>query len=243
MAQIEARDIEYLDGTERMLGYFCTPLGDGENARPGVLVVHGAHGLDEQIVSCSRRIAALGYAVLAADLWGDRAILSEPSRIDAMIGTFAGDRSLWMGRLAAGHQALSDQPGTDPDRIGAVGYCFGGSSLLEYTRTGGTTHGIVSFHGGLDLVADDWTAAEAGSNVLICTGAEDPMAKPEDLARLQTAMTQADINWESDIYSQAKHAFTEPDDASKPPFTAYDARAERRSWDAMRLFFEDVFGN
>ncbi|EUB99189.1 dienelactone hydrolase [Rhizobium sp. CF080] len=240
MTQLQRQDIEYFHDGVRMVGAFRSPANDGRS-RPGVLVVHGAGGLNEHVIGCAERIAALGYAVLAIDLWGDRRLLTNPADIGPMLGRFAGDRGLWMGRFEAARVALASQPGVDEARIGAVGYCFGGATVLEHVRTAGRLQGVVSFHGGLDLVADDWSSAGRGTAVLICTGAEDPMAKPADLDRVQHAMTGAGIRWEADLYSHAKHAFTEPDRPGMPPFAAYDARADRRSWNAMRSFFEEVF--
>ncbi|MEF2070713.1 dienelactone hydrolase family protein [Consotaella aegiceratis] len=243
MPQVERRDVEYTHEGIRMLGVFCSSAGGAPDKRPGVFVVHGAHGLGTHTLSCAERIAALGYAVLAVDLWGDRRLLTDPSEIGPTLCRFVDDRAMWMGRLNAAHAALAAQPEVDAGRIGAVGYCFGGTSVLEFIRTGHRLAGAVSFHGGLDMVADDWSAAKAGGKALILSGADDPMAKPGDLARLQPVMTEAGIDWEVDLYSHTKHAFTEPDRPNAPPFTAYNERADRRSWQATRGFFEDVFAD
>jgi dienelactone hydrolase len=240
MPQFECRDIDYFHDGIRMVGCYCAPEMD-DAAKPGILVVHGAHGLDGQIIACAGRIAALGYAVLAVDLWGERKLLKGDAEIGPTLGRFLGDRSMWMGRLEAARQVLAAQPGVDADQLAAVGYCFGGASVLEFIRADGALRGVASIHGGLDLVADDWSRARPETRVLVCTGAEDPMAPPAILGRLQQGLTAAGIRWEVDLYGGARHAFTEPDRPDAPPFAAYDAMADRRSWNATRAFLDEIF--
>jgi dienelactone hydrolase len=114
--------------------------------------------------------------------------------------------------------------------------------VLEYVRAGGAVAGAVSFHGGLDLVSTDWARANAGASVLVLTGAQDPMAPREVVSALQDAMTAAGVDWEVAAYGGAKHAFTNPhaDKAGKPEIIAYDARADRRSWNAFTLFLDET---
>lgn len=230
MAQRLDRDLEYSFDGARMLGRLFDPVGPASGA--GMLVVHGAHGLDDHVANCAARMAELGHAVLAVDLWGERRLLTDPAEIGPMLGRFADDRALWMGRIEAARQALAAATGVN--RLGIAGYCFGGSSALEFLRTGGDVAVAVSFHAGLDTVGEDWSKATTGAVVLISTGAEDPLAKADDLARIEAGMTAAGVAWETNIYGGTKHAFTEPDRPGAPPFAAYDARADRRSWAAMR---------
>ncbi|ODT83671.1 MAG: hypothetical protein ABS76_01765 [Pelagibacterium sp. SCN 64-44] len=237
MGAVAARDLAYGYGGAEMLGRFFIPEEQGE--RPGILVLHGAHGVDGFILSRAERLAGLGHAVLAIDLWGGRELVSDPAAIGPRLGAFAGDRDMWMGRIEAARTALVAQPGVDNSRIGALGYCFGGTGVLEFARRGGAVKGVVSFHGGLDMVEDDWSG-QAGASVLICTGAADPMARQEDRVRVEAGMSAADVAWETNLYGGVKHAFTEPDHPGQPPFAGFDARAERRSWVAMREFFQDV---
>lgn len=232
MANGTGRDLEYFQGGTRMLGRLCDPVGDASGA--GLLVVHGAHGLGDHIADCAARMAGLGHAVLAVDLWGDRKLLTNPAEIGPMLDRFASDHAMWMGRLEAARMALAAATGAQ--KIGIVGYCFGGSSALEFVRSGGAVDAAVSLHGGLDNVGDDWSSATRTASVLICTGAQDPLAKPEDLSRIEAGLSQAGIGWETNLYGGAKHAFTEPDRPGSPPFAAYDARADRRSWAAMSDF-------
>ena len=243
MSKIIKRDVVYEDEGRRLFGYFCIPA-EAQEARPGILLIHDAFGIGDYIRGRAERLAALGYAVLAADVWGDGATLGDEGTIRATIGRFAGDRAMWFGRLRAGYDALVAQPGVDPTRTAAVGYCFGGASVLEFARLGGSVRGVVSFHGGLDLVGAEWSAGKTVAKVLITTGFEDPLAPQATLRKLETAMSEAGIDWEVDCYSHTRHAFTRVDAATtgRPEMVAYDERADRRSWRAMIDFLDEVLG-
>jgi dienelactone hydrolase len=192
----------------------------------------------------AERVAELGYAALAADVWGDGKQLRDESEIGPTIGRFASDRTTWMGRLHAAHHALISQNGVDASKIAFIGYCFGGASVLEYLRHScGSVRGVVSFHGGLNLVGSDWSSTPPGGKALILTGFEDPMADSTMLLDLQKGLTEADIDWEVDTYGHTKHGFTRPDSgrANRPEVIAYNQRADRRSWAAMCRFLEEIF--
>lgn len=231
MSTLVSRDLAYWAGDTEMRGYFCAP--EGTDPRPAVVVVHGAHGLTDHIIACAEKIAGAGFAVLAADLWGGRAQLGHPDEIGPMLGRMLAERGLWMARLQAACDTLAAQTEVQSDQIAMVGYCFGGASALEFLRTGGEIRAAISLHGGLDMVGEGWTPATPDAQALICTGAIDPMAKPEDLARIEAGMSDAGVIWDTHIYGGVKHAFSEPDTPGRPPFAAYDARADRRSFAAM----------
>ncbi|QYZ69577.1 dienelactone hydrolase family protein [Neotabrizicola shimadae] len=236
MHRVTSRDHSHDHGETRLVAQVFTP--DTGGPRPGLLVVHGARGLDPFILSRAQVLAEAGYTVLAADLWGGRQLLSDPAEIGAHLSAFAGDRALWIGRLAAARAALAGLPECT-GRIGALGYCFGGTSVLEMLRAGLDLAGVVSFHAGLDMAADDWSGARGGK-ALLCTGAEDPLAAPDQLARVTAAMTGAGVDWQAHVYGGVLHGFTEPDGPGRPPFARHDARADRRSWAAMMDFFAET---
>jgi dienelactone hydrolase len=237
------KEFEYSYDGARLVGHLCLPAATQAGATvPGVVLVHDAFGLGDFMKQIATRLAALGYAVLAADVWGDGAQLRDESQIGPTIGRFASDRKTWMGRLQAAQQALAAQPAVDGSRVAIMGYCFGGASALEYLRAVGGVKGAVSLHGGLDLVGPDWGAASAGGKALILTGAEDPMAAAPKLLELQQAMSAAGVDWEANVYSHTKHGFTRPDSdrANKPQVIAYRKQSERRSWAALVRFLDEV---
>lgn len=239
MTEITAEGLPYSHEDSELIGYLVREHGA---PRPGVLLIHDAFGVGEPMKAVARRIARLGYTVLLADLWGGGATPGGEEEIGPLIGSMASDRERWVGRVRAGHEALVAHADVAEAPVIAVGYCFGGSSGLEYLRLGGRVDGVVSFHGGLDLVGTDWSQAQPDAKVLVLTGAEDPMAPRDVLNTLQDGMTSAGVDWEVAVYGGAKHAFTNPDadKAGRPEVLAYDARAAHRSWNAFTLFLDEI---
>lgn len=241
MSAVVGTDIEYALGAFVMNGYLSVPA-DGAPGRPGVLIVHDAFGLDAHCIGVADRLAAMGYAAFALDLWGGRRQL-DSGTVMGPLGEVLGDRAMWMARVEAARGALVSQPGVDGARIAAIGYCLGGSTVLEFARTGGAIAGAVSFHGGLDMVGAAWDGASIGARLLVCTGAEDPLVPWATVTEFQDNVRRGDVDWELDVYARAKHSFTRPDAAarSSPDRSAYDAQADRRSWRAMAHFLAEIF--
>jgi dienelactone hydrolase len=237
VTELAAQSLHYDHEGTTLIGYL---VAEPQTERPGVLLIHDAFGVSEPMKATAQRIARLGYTVLLADLWGEGKVPAGDDEVGPLIGQLASDRELWTGRVRAGHeQLLAQEVASGP--VTAVGYCFGGSSVLEYVRVGGGVDGAVSFHGGLDLVGTDWAGANADASVLILTGAQDPMAPQAVVDALQESMSEAGLDWEVASYGAAKHAFTNPhaDRAGRPDAIAYNARADRRSWNAFTLFLEE----
>jgi dienelactone hydrolase len=248
MADLASRDIEYEYEGSRMVGYLCAPVG--AHGVPGIVLVHDAFGLNDDMVQTARRYADLGFAVFAADVWGDRTSPATESEIGPLIGGMVGNRERWMGRIAAAHETLAAQPEVDASTLVTAGYCFGASSALEYLRIGGNTRGVISIHAGLDLLEPDWAAhvtqapaRVSPARVLVCTGADDPMASAEMRAQLESALSGAGIDWEVNLYSDTKHAFTSPKAAFSPmpDVIAYNARSAARAWESTKRFLGELF--
>jgi len=239
MAMLTTRDVEYWVGTTRMIGFLAAPTA--QVAAPGVVLLHDAFGLSPDFKLLTEKFAELGYAVFAADLWGNRRTPRTGEEIGALIGGLTSDRADWMGRVVAAHEKALEQPEFS-GAIVTVGYCFGGSSALEYLRLGGQTDGIVTIHAGLDLLGAEWSARTAQSPVIVLTGADDPMATPEQWQRLKGALEAASIPWEFDLYSGARHAFSNPkaNNVGMPHVAAYQHRAATRSWARTIEFLKEV---
>lgn len=235
------RDIDYTHDGTRMSGLLLAP--EGARNLPAVVLLHDAFGLGEDMVAVAERIVGLGYAVLAADVWGERRTPTSEAEIGPLIGGMVHDRPRWLARVAAAHEAAAAQSEVDGDALATLGYCFGGASALEHVRTGGKVRGTISIHGGLDLIDFDWSAATSAARVLVCTGAEDPMATAEQRTRLQEAMTGAGVDWEVDLYSGTRHAFTSPKavHSPNPDVIAYHPRNAARAWDATARFLHELF--
>jgi len=239
VTELTAQSLRYSHEGTDLVGYLVRAPG---TPRPGVLLIHDAFGVSEPMKATAHRIAQLGYSVLLADLWGEGRTPGGEEEIGPLIGSLVSDRDLWVGRVRAGHEALLADPDVADAPVTVVGYCFGGSSALEYLRHGGGVDGVVTFHGGLDTVGEDWSQAHSAARVLVLTGAEDPMAPRDRVTALEDGLTAAGVDWEVARYGATRHAFTNPhaDKAGRPEVLAYDARADRRSWTAFTLFLEEI---
>lgn len=242
MSDLLARDVEYVHDGTRLRGRLCAPAGAA--ALPAVVLVHDAYGLSSDMMAIAERLAALGLAVLAADVWGERTVPAGPDEVGPLIGAMVRDRPRWLGRVAAAHAAAVEQPEVDGSSVALVGYCFGGSSALEYLRSGADVRGVVAVHPGLDLLDPHapWPPA-VDARVLVCTGGSDPMATAEQRTWLETGLTSAGADWELDVYGGATHAFSSlrSRHSPVPELFAYDARSAARAWRATTQLLAEVF--
>ncbi len=212
--------------------------------RPAVLVIHQWTGLTDYEKQRSRMLAELGYNVLAVDVYG-KGIRPVPPAAGQEAGKYKGNRELFRGRLLAGFEVLKADERTDTAKIAAIGYCFGGTGALELARSGAELAGVVSFHGSLDA-ADGLAAPNDGvkAKVLVCHGAIDPHVPPAQVQAFEKEMADAGVDWQLISYGGAVHSFTQKmagNDPSKG--SAYDEKADQRSWEAMKAFFAEIFGS
>jgi dienelactone hydrolase len=205
--------------------------------RPGVLVVHDAGGLSENIKEKTRRLAALGYVAFALDLFGGGKGVADPM---AAIRALASDLPRWRGLTAAGLAVLARQPQTDAARLAAIGYCFGGTTVYELARSGADVKGVVGFHSG--LAPSSGEAANIKGKVLVLIGAEDPLIPPEARLAFEQEMRAAKVDWQMNVYGNTGHSFTNPGaTAMNRPGFFYQPEADARSWAEMRRFFDEIF--
>ena len=238
--KVVGKAVEYRDGDQAFEGYLAYEDGI-HGKRPGVLVVHDWMGISAETRRRCDMLAALGYVAFAADVYGKGIRPATPQEAAALAGKYKGDRSLLRSRLILALDQLRKDPRVDVAKLAAIGYCFGGTGVLELARSGANIRGVVSFHGGLDsLHPDDGKAITC--KVLVLHGADDPFNPPADVAAFQEEMRRGGVDWQMIYYGGAVHAFTNPgagNDASKG--SAYNAKADARSWQAMRDFFNDIF--
>lgn len=210
--------------------------------RPAVLVIHQWTGLSDDEKRRSRMLAELGYNVFAADIYG-QGIRPQPPASGQEAGKYKADRTLFRARLMAALSLLKADERTDTKKVAAIGYCFGGTGVLEMARAGAEIAGVVSFHGGLDAAAGmGATPDRITPKILVLHGAADPYVPAEQVADFQKEMSDAKADWQMVFYSGAVHSFTHPkagNDVSKG--AAYDEAADRRSWVAMQAFFAEIF--
>jgi len=238
-AQLHTETVEYKQGDTTLEGYLAYDE-TVKGARPGVLVVHDWMGCDNYAKTRADQLAKLGYVAFAADIYGKGVRPKNSQEAGAQAVKYKADRPLVRARVNAALDVLKKQPKCDPKRVAAIGYCFGGTTVLELARSGADIAGIVTFHGGLETPTRD--AKNIKCKVLICHGADDPYVPAADVAALQEEFRAAGVDWQMIYYSGAVHSFTRPDagnDNSKG--AAYNERADKRSWEAMKTFFAEVF--
>jgi len=242
MTDLTRRDIAYRHGAADMRGLLVAPADAAD--LPAVVLIHDAFGLGDDMIAIAEELAARGLAVFAADVWGDRTTPTEQQQIGPLIGSMAGDRREWQTRIVAAHRTATQQPEIDGERIALLGYCFGGSSALEFLRTGGEVRGVIAIHPGLDLLEHDWSAAAAsGTQVHVAVGSRDPMATREQLLRLEDDLTAVGADWEIDVYSDTTHAFTSLRSRNSPRPDLFDhhPRNAARAWQATTRALDEMF--
>lgn len=239
-AEIVSETIEYTQDGTIMEGYLAYDSSiDG--LRPGVLVVHEWKGLNDYARMRARMLAELGYIAFACDIYGKGVRPQSISAAAEQSGKYKGNRELLRARVNAGLKVLRENKLSDDNRLAAIGYCFGGTTVLELARSGADIDGVVSFHGGLDSPDPD-----AGKNikcrVLVCHGADDPYESSEDLSAFQNEMRQGNVDWQMNFYGNAVHGFTNPEagDDHESGY-AYTESADKRSWRDMKIFFNEIF--
>jgi dienelactone hydrolase len=241
-AELVTKTVEYKQGNTVLEGFLAYDTA-GPAKKPGVLVVHDWLGVSADTRERAEMLARLGYVAFAADIYGKGVRPANAAEAGSLAGKYKGDRALLRARVTAGFQELASLPNVDPNRIAAIGYCFGGTTVLELARTGAKLAGVVSFHGGLDnpTPADD---KNIKTKLLVLHGADDPFVPEAQVKAFEDSMRAAGVDWTLVKYSGAVHAFTVKSagtDNSKG--AAYNARADRRSWKAMQDFFAEIFAS
>jgi dienelactone hydrolase len=239
---MQTRDIEYFDGPARLSGYLAMEEAAAQR-RPGVLVFHEGLGLGDFAMERARRLAKLGYVAFAADMFGDRRQAHDLEAASALIGPLRGNPPALRQRARAALATLAAAPGVDADRMAAIGFCFGGAVALELARDGADLRAVVSFHGVL-ASRNPAREGEVKAAVLVLTGADDPLAPPDQVLAFADEMRAAKVpDWQVEILGNALHGFTNPSaDGSIMRAARHDPRADRRSWASMRRLLEEVFG-
>jgi len=242
-AEVEGREVEYSADNVVMKGYLAYDKNiKGE--RPGVLVVHEWWGLNDYARKRARMLAELGYTALAVDMYGDGKQAMHPDDAGKFSSELMKNFDTAKSRFIAAMNFLKKQPSVDPERIAAIGYCFGGGIVLNMARQGINLKGVASFHGSLSAVIP----AEPGTvraKVLVLHGADDKFTTPEQINAFKQEMEKAGAGYKFISYKGAVHSFTNPEaDVYGQKFNlplAYNADADRKSWKELKKFLDMIF--
>jgi dienelactone hydrolase len=243
-ATVNGHEIDYraADGTI-LKGYLASDDGlPGQ--RPGVLVVHEWWGHNAYARKRAEMLAGLGYVALAVDMYGSGQQADHPEDAGKFAGAVRKNLPLMKERFVAALELLRAQPNVDPARIAAIGYCFGGSVVLEMARAGVDLKGVASFHGSLDG-GSTARPGQVKARVLVLNGAADTFVTAEQIEAFKKEMEAAGVNYSFISYPGARHSFTNPDaDAYAKKFNmpiGYNAEADRASWLELQGFFKEIF--
>jgi dienelactone hydrolase len=239
MTSIHTERLQYRDGETGLIGFLAYDAARTSPC-PGVLIVPEAPGINEHTERRARMLAELGYVALGVDVHGGGRFVPEMQEMMALINGWKADVSAWRRRITAALTTLRALDRVAATRVAAIGYCFGGSSVLELARSGAELRAVVSFHG--ELLSNPQAPEGIRTTVLVCNAAEDPFAPIERLQALKQELNDARVDWQIEIYGSSLHGFTNPaSDAAGMPMFGYHAPADRRSWRAATAWLEEAF--
>jgi dienelactone hydrolase len=238
--EIRTQVIEYRDGAAVLEGFMAYDDAT-EEIRPAVLIAPEWWGLTDYPKHRAEQLARMGYVAFAIDMFGNGKITDDPSEAGKWTGPFYSDRKFCRQRAQAGLDTLLAQKYVDKSRVAAIGYCFGGMVALELARSGAPLAGVITFHGDVRR-ADDEGPDDIKAKILVCHGGDDPLVPAKALQDFQDEMKEAKADYQINLYSGAKHAFTNPAaDSHHIDGIAYNEQADKRSWMALNDFFSEIF--
>jgi dienelactone hydrolase len=240
-AAMQAKPVEWQHDGTTFSGVLVYDDEDNDK-RPGLVMVPNWKGVNDSAIAKAKQLAGDDYVVLVADVYGKGVRPKTDAEAGPVATKLRNDRPVLRARALKAVEVLKAQAGKAPldaSRIGAVGFCFGGTTVLELARAGAPIAGVVSLHGGLTTPLP----AKAGGthpSVLVLNGADDKGVTAEDIASFTQEMNAAKVDWEFTNYSGAVHCFAEAD-ANNPPGCLYNERAAKRAWKSTDSFFEGLF--
>ena len=228
--------ITYTEGGDEFDAFIAHPNGAGPH--PAVLICHAWGGRDEFAEDKAKQLAGLGYVGAAIDVYGVGKRGHDQASSRALMSPLVGEPALLRCRLDAAYRAVHDLDTVASERMGAIGFCFGGMCAILCARMGLAMRGVVSFHGLLKI--GEPLGTDIGAKILVLHGQDDPMVPPSDVGLFAEEMKRINADWQLHAYPGVVHAFTNPR-ANDPGFgTVYNQDADRRSWTEMTRFFAET---
>lgn len=237
--QAQLKNVAYSDGNQKLEGFQATPT-KANAKKAGVIVLHAWMGITDHEKESAEKLAELGYYSFVADVYGQGNKPQNTGEAGKLAGYFKTDYEAYQTRIQLAIDQLV-KAGANADEIAVIGYCFGGTGAIEAARGGLKVKGVVSFHGGLGKDGNR-LAKPISAKVLALHGADDPYVPAKEVNAFEDEMRTSKADWQLNIYANAVHAFTHKDagtDNSKG--AAYNEKADKRSWEAMKIFFDELF--
>lgn len=206
---------------------------------PLILIFHAWAGRDAFVIEKAKDLARLGYIGCALDIYGKKILGKSNEENETLMSPFIEDRVHLKKRVLAGYEMAKKLKYVNPQKIGAIGFCFGGLCALDLARSGVDIKGVVSFHGLLN--PPNIEKNKIRSKILVLHGREDPLVSDEDVLDFEKQMSEQQVDWQIHIYGNTLHAFTNPKANDPTLGTVYNQKAEKRAFQSMRNFFEEVF--
>lgn len=242
LAAVQSKAVQYQDGDTRLKGalYWDDAI---KGKRPGVLVIHEWWGLNDYAHKRARMLAELGYVAFAADMYGDNKVTDQPPQAKEWMQEITADVEGWRERALLGLEQLKASGLVEGDNLAAIGYCFGGATVIQMSYANAPIKGVVSFHGSLPAAPEE-VKGKIAPSILVLHGQADSFIAPEVVTNFRSKLDEAGADWEMNTYGGALHGFTNPDAAKFGiDNLEYDAKADARSWARMRAFFDELFGS
>jgi len=239
--ELKSKMLAYTQNGTTMQGYLAWDDAIS-GKRPGVMVVHEFWGLNEYAKSRADMLANLGYVAFAADMYGKGQMTTHAGEARAWMEQVTANLDTWKARAIAGLEALRSQPQVDSSRIAAIGYCFGGATVMHLAYAGAPLKGVASFHGSLPSAPQGLAPGSIKAKVLAAHGAADILVPPDRVLAFQKGLEDVQAVWEFVTYSGTKHSFTNPNaDKVGIPASAYNERADKHSWELLKSLLKEIF--
>ena len=234
----QLKTVKYTDGDQKLNGLSIAPI-KGSKTKPGILILPAWKGIDAHSKRSAEKLSKLGYYAFVADIYGEGNYPTNTQEAGKMSGFYKNNIADYQRRIQLALNQLV-KAGANADNIVVIGYCFGGTGVLEVARTGMKAQGVVSFHGGLGRDSAR-TTTPIKTRVLVLHGADDPYVPAAEISAFQQEMRDTKADWEMIYYADAVHAFTEVEVGNdKSSGAAYNEKADKRSWERMKTFLKDV---
>jgi dienelactone hydrolase len=239
-AEVQTKEVTYTHDGVTFKGFLAWDNAQ-QGKRPGVLVVHEWWGLNDYARERAKQLAKMGYVAFACDMYGEGKSTQHPQEAGQMAGAVRQNMQTWRGRALASLKILQDNEMVDAQQLAAIGYCFGGSTVLQLAYSGADLKAVVSFHGAVQ-VPNEEQAKAIKAKILYCHGALDSFIPDDQIQKMRKALDAAKVDYQVVYYGGAVHSFTVPHaEKSGQPGIAYQEAADRRSWQHMQMLFHEVF--